>query len=461
MERKNLNQVSIHVRDSYNRVAKSSASVDVDSAIGLLKDLVKQNPELGPARDRLRELERRKAAMQGAFSRTWAQFCSLFKLPIIRGRMLKNPVGAMGMCEDSLAKALDNPPVLTALADAAEAAEAPFIASEALSIIHEFHPKNEANSRRLAYALQASNQAREGLKILQEVAAKYPGDLGMQAELRSAMALASMERGKWEEEGSSQQKASDTKAAVAQQLIEGTIHDAAQAQVLIDKFTKDLADNDSVDIRRKLADAYLVAEDYESAIREMKLVAKKLGALDPTLDKAIEKAYIAQLNQAIGELQAHPEAYENAEEQIVQLTEERESYRMRHAKQRVKTYPNDALLRFDLGEILFERNDFEGALTEFQQAMRSPQKRTECLLKLGQCFARKGQFDIAVEQFESAMKDMMRGSDQRLETLYFLGNTYEEAGNMEKAMDCYKEIYQGKANYRDVAQRIDAYYSKK
>ena len=31
-------------------------------------------------------------------------------------------------------------------------------------------------------------------------------------------------------------------------------------------FTKDLEENDSMDIRRKLADAYMVAENYEAAI---------------------------------------------------------------------------------------------------------------------------------------------------------------------------------------------------
>ena len=59
------------------------------------------------------------------------------------------------------------------------------------------------------------------------------------------------------------------------------------------------------------------------------------------------------------------------------------------------------------------------------------------------------------------MKDMPRSGDQRLEALYFLGNTYEESGNMEKAMECYKDIYQAQATYRDVAQRIDAYYTSK
>ena len=59
MERKNLNQVSIQVRNSYNRAARQSASLSIAEAIDLLKDYVGFNPEVGPARDRLRELEKR------------------------------------------------------------------------------------------------------------------------------------------------------------------------------------------------------------------------------------------------------------------------------------------------------------------------------------------------------------------------------------------------------------------
>jgi tetratricopeptide (TPR) repeat protein len=73
----------------------------------------------------------------------------------------------------------------------------------------------------------------------------------------------------------------------------------------------------------------------------------------------------------------------------------------------------------------------------------------------------KRQYDIAVEQFVSAMKDMPRSGEQRLEALYFLGNTYEDSGNIEKAVECYKDIYQAQANYRDVALRIENYYNAK
>ena len=413
MERKNLNQVSIQVRNSYNRIARSSASVGLEEAIDLLKDYVGFNPEVGPARDRLRELEKRYTAEASPFKKMLAQITSSFKVAAIKGKMMKDPVAAMAMCEACLAKTLD---------------------------------------------------------ILKNIAAAHPGDMNLQSELRSAMALASLERTQEsaEEKAEAKERAKrkkddvgDKSAQAIQQLIDGTIHDAAQAQILIDKFTEELEKTDSIDMRRKLSEAYIVAEQYDKAVVEMKRVAEMIGALDPTLDKSIEKATLAMHQQAIDRIKADPDSVPDAEEEIRKIEQQIADFKLERAEERVQLYPNDALLHFDLAELYFGRERFDEALREYQQAMRSPQKRLQSLLRLGCCFARKHQYDIAIEQFETAMKDLPRGGEQRMEALYFLGNTYEESGNMGKAMECYKDIYQAQATYRDVAQRIDAYYTSK
>jgi hypothetical protein len=45
--------------------------------------------------------------------------------------------------------------------------------------------------------------------------------------------------------------------------------------------------------------------------------------------------------------------------------------------------------------------------------------------------------------------------------LYQLGTAYEQQGNMEKAMIEFKALYGADISYRDVAQKIDVYYSSK
>ena len=49
---------------------------------------------------------------------------------------------------------------------------------------------------------------------------------------------------------------------------------------------------------------------------------------------------------------------------------------------------------------------------------------------------------------------------EKKEALYFYGTCCNEAGNIEKAKECFKQIYQSDIKYRDVAQKMDAMYDK-
>ena len=67
---------------------------------------------------------------------------------------------------------------------------------------------------------------------------------------------------------------------------------------------------------------------------------------------------------------------------------------------------------------------------------------------------------MAVEQYLSALKDMLSADDQKLETLYSLGLTYEAMGKKEDAFSCFKQIYSADITFRDVKERVAANYSK-
>ena len=50
MQPKNLQQVPIQVREAFNKVAKTTSRAEIDTAIALMRDFVKANPEVTPAR---------------------------------------------------------------------------------------------------------------------------------------------------------------------------------------------------------------------------------------------------------------------------------------------------------------------------------------------------------------------------------------------------------------------------
>jgi tetratricopeptide (TPR) repeat protein len=236
---------------------------------------------------------------------------------------------------------------------------------------------------------------------------------------------------------------------VIQQMLEGTIHDAEQARMLIGKFTADLAKNDSVDIRRKLADAYMVAEMFDEAFREYETVAKKLGVDDPVLDKQMEKAHCAGLEARA----AKADAAGNAQE-AHDLRCEAAQYRADHIVERATKFPNDAQLQFDLGELYFELGEFEQARTIFTKTAEFAQKRRACLVYLGRCAIQFNDAACAIEFLQNAVKEMYRMDKYKREALYFLGNAFELAGDTANAVDCYTKVKASMENYRDVPQRL-------
>ena len=449
MERKTFSKVQIYVRDSYNRAGKLAAKGDYAGAVDILLPVIKANPEVPQLFERIREYEIAWHKEKSIFSKLGGVIVSLFVAPVAAVMAFINPVTAMAMCEGPLAMCVDNPLMLQIMALASNAADAPWGTVTALNVIRELHPNNTMVLKPLAEAMQRNNQAGEALRIHQKMAASTPNNLAAREELRSAMALASLERGRWEEGGTTQDKAKDSGDAVIQQMLEGTIHDADQAQKLIDKFTADLERADSVDIRRKLADAYMVAEKFEDAFREYETVAKKLGVDDPVLDKQMEKAYVANLDLIIADLESRGELEKAAETKA-----QREQYRADHIFNRAQKFPNDAQLQFDLGELYFELGDIEQAREVFTKTSDFAQKKRACMVYLGRCALHFQESGKAIEFLETAIKDMYRMDKYKREALYFLGNAFELAGKKEQAVDCYKKILASMQNYRDVPQRM-------
>ena len=456
IEAKNLQDVTAALREIYNRATAAGRKKNWDYAIELMLNVLAKEPTLEPARKELRKYEQEKSDALGFFPKIIAQLSASMKVPKLKVLAKKAPFKAMQEYERLLGKYLYNPLVLNGLADAAASKGAYFIGIEALEIIHDQSPKNESNLRKLAGYYKEVKDGMAYLRIFQEIGNLHPGNLEIEQEVRSALAFSSMHESKWEKEGSTQEKAKGD--AAGDELAEGTLHDASQAEVLIKKLTKQLEEKESSDTRRKLAEAYLMVKDYEQAIEQLNTVQENLGVMDPSIDKLIERAYLSNIDDNITELTNNPDQYEEPEAQIQDLREHRIQYRMERAVERVENYPNDAQLHYDLAMIYFETENYDYALEEFQKARRNPQRRLSCVVHLGRCFQEKGQYDMAVDQFVEALKELPELSEERFEALYYLGIAYEAVGNGSKALECFKEIYQNNVNYKDVGKRIKEHY---
>ena len=154
---------------------------------------------------------------------------------------------------------------------------------------------------------------------------------------------------------------------------------------------------------------------------------------------------------------------ENAEAKsaLESLRKEARTMRREQAENMVQRYPNEFSYRYELGELYFEDGEVDAAIKELQLAQRSPKVRVQALILLAKAYKAKGILDLAIEQFNSAKSEISGVSDVKKDILYELGTCYEQQGDMEKAMIEFKSLYSADIAYRDVSEKIEAFYAKK
>lgn len=456
IEKKNLKDVSSSLRSMYQKAKGVLDKNELDYSIELLKQIVQCEPGLLEARASLRDAERARSEKMGALSKIFAQMKS--SKFIVRARAnTKNPKAAMGDAEEALALYLYSPVALNTLADVAKAAGAEFISVEALEILRDKEPKNEANLIKLCSLYEDLKDGNNVLKIRQKLADLHPDSLELQAKVREAAAMATMTGTSW---GAAESAGKDDKKKADEQqgdkIIRAEEDILAEIASAEEKIKADAPEAASIDFRRKLAEYYMRLNRYEDAIDVFEWIVAKMGTLDPAIDKAIEKANVGIGNRNIEQLRASGAS----EEQIKEQQDAIYNYRLERYEDRVQKYPNDLMLKYELAEVYWEGGNVDAALEQFQLAQRQPQKRLNSIVYLGRCFQAKGQYDMAVEQYQKALADMLTMSEMKLDTLYYLGLTYDAMGSKKEALDCFKQIYSADVTYRDVKDRVNANYAK-
>ena len=150
-----------------------------------------------------------------------------------------------------------------------------------------------------------------------------------------------------------------------------------------------------------------------------------------------------------------------AKAELEKLRGQEHAFRREQAEDLVQRYPNEFSYRFELGELYFEDGEVDASIKELQLALRAPKVRVNALVLLGKAYKAKTFYDMAAEQFTTAKSEIPGINDQKKDVLYELGNCYELQGKMDEAMVEYKALYGADIGYRDVAQKIDDFYTKK
>jgi tetratricopeptide (TPR) repeat protein len=344
-------------------------------------------------------------------------------------------------------------PALKLLAEAAGGLGLLETVAFALDAGREIEPDNRANLLALGEAWITAGKPAEALKAADAILKTKPADADAQNLMRKASIAQTVTKGNWDAQGSFRDKLRDEAQAVSLEQAAKVVTAGDMAQRLVDEAKARVqAEPTNLNHYRAVAQAYRqLGRSDEALVWVRKARELPAGAVDPTLEKEE-----SELQTALLEARVKAESGDGLAAAQAELA----AWRLTEAKRTVERYPNDFPARLALGELLLASGQLDAALAQFQQAQKGPQVRVAALVGLGRGFRAKKIYDLAVMQFKSAKTDLTAMDDTKKEVIYELGSCYEAMGKPEEAIAEFKAIYGEDIGYRDVADKITAFYSK-
>ena len=129
--------------------------------------------------------------------------------------------------------------------------------------------------------------------------------------------------------------------------------------------------------------------------------------------------------------------------------------------ERVEKYPTDRNIKFELGNIQFEKSDFEGAMANFQECKDEPKYRVRSAHRLGNCFAEESWHQEAIAEYRDAL-DSIDASNADLElpikydlmvSLIALARDQNSREFADEAAEICSSIVRKDIKYRDIRDR--------
>ena len=369
--------------------------------------------------------------------------------------LVKKGEGAQAMAEAEklLCKNPLDPDNIEAAVKAAEAAGKTDHAAITIEAAYECSNKDPALLERVAtYYQMAKNwaKARDAYRKLAEI---KPGDQRIAQLLKNTEAQATMNAG-WEQtagkKGGFQNLIANKEQAKKLDQANKAVISGDDAEALIqEKLAQIEKEPKNMNARRALARIYIQNKRFEEAIQCLQAALEAAGSMDPELDRMLSQTQVMYYDQLI-------EQYREAgdEENAAALEAEKNQFVFDDLAARVERYPNDLHLRYELGLQYYTYEYYDEALEHLQLAQRSPKDRLWALYYLAMCFLRKGQTDMAVIQLETARDAIPTMDDLKKKVVYQLGLCAEQAGDLEKAYQYYKDVYSTDVGFEDLSERM-------
>jgi len=463
MAEKSLNQFPRELRVLFTKGTEALQRDNFDYAIDLFNQILQKDPELYDCRKALRMAQLKKAGGGGGmFKKMWSAASSQ---PLVgKGQLAlrKDPAEALQIAEQILNSDPTNSGAHKLVVEAATAMEMPKTAVLSLEILAKNSPKDMDVAIKFATMLADSGEVSRGEKILADLYRDYPADQDLAHALKNLSARKTMRVGGYDAledgKGSYRDILKDKEESVTLEQENRQVKSEDTAERLIQEYeTRLKADPNNLKLLRDLAELYTQKEQFDRALNYYQQIkASSSSGSDASLDRGIAQATLRKLDHEMSKLDQNAADYP---EQLAKLQGEKQAYQLAECQKRSERYPTDLTIRFELGQLYFQAGKISEAIKEFQKAQGNPHKSIAAKNYLAQCFAKRGINDLAATTLQEAIKEKLVFDEEKKELIYNLGCVFEKMAKKEDAIAQFKQIYAVDAGYKDVGEKMDAYYS--
>lgn len=451
---------------SQNFQAKATQAAErgaLDVALSLYRQALALNPFDEGIRRQFHEARVRHfaAKKKGGLGAAFAEMGAQMKMGKAQALIKKNqPEEALALAEEALDANPLSPKLNELYFDVAQRTNHPEAMLSAMEALSSSCPNDMDLMLRLGKTYMQAGVYGRARDCFQKASQANPSDLTIQKLLKDAMARDTMTAGGWEENAG---KRGGFQALIRDKELAAKLDREAKAQVTGDDAEAVIAEAKAkiakepknVNYYRALARVYIQNKRFDEALATF-ADAKKINPSDPELDRNWADTKIKAYEAEIESLNAQgkdDEAYDKAVEKA--------QFAFDDLLRRVEAYPNDLGLRYELGVMYYDNEAYDDAIQQFQLAQKSPKHRLEALYHLACCFKAKGQPDMAVMQLDAANSQLPTMDDLKKRVVYTLGQIAEEAGDLDKAFDYYKDVYAADIGFQDIGERMQRLHAAK
>jgi len=167
------------------------------------------------------------------------------------------------------------------------------------------------------------------------------------------------------------------------------------------------------------------------------------------------KHFKRKVKEAKAALENNP-ADGQAQAEAAEFSERLKNTELEHYRLCVANYPTDLQAKYEYAVRLVANERYDDAIPLFQEAQKDLRHKILAMGKIGLCFFMKGWYVDAIDIFTKAIDAYEVKEDNTAKELrYNLACSYEQQGDMEKALEIFRKIAQLDFAYRDVRQRVD------